>query len=111
MQGTEKDYERLKLTDWQKQLVKKAEDALRELQDSGVDIVYDNDSNEFYAVNANGIEDSRWELSYNIKEDEKDKATILDPFEFRNYGHRTKFDYHIIIPRWDDELIVYKFTE
>lgn len=108
MEKTEKQmlaYKSLALTEEQKAALKKAEDAVNQLGELGVGLVLNQDTYEFVAINTNELGDYDYDFDYDLTEEDKDNKTILDPFEFVNYGKVCDLK-TIFVPAWDFVMIV-----
>lgn len=106
-----KEFEKVKLTEEQKGLVSELKTLMEKLSDNGIEIIYNPDGCEFFAINTNNIKDAFWELDYLVPNDVMAKSSIIDAWGLEDYGEKTTLDQYIVVPRWDDLLVVKEWKE
>lgn len=101
------------LTDKQKELLNKMDELFNEFEKEHLEIIYNPDEGTFYALNVENLMRGEFKLDYELTEEEKDNAVaILDPLEMGNdFGVRTTLDFNIVIPRFDDVLVINEIKE
>ena len=101
------------LTDKQKELLNKMDELFSEFADEHLEIIYNHDEGAFYALNIENLMRGEFKLDYKLTEEERENAVaVLDPLEMGNdFGVRTTLDFNIVIPRFDDVLVINEIKE
>ena len=98
-------YRGIALNEEQISALKRAEDALNELGKLGVQLVLNQDTDVFTAINTNHLGTYEYNFDYALSEEERDKKVILDPFKFDKHG-TTLNSNTLYIPSWDFVMVV-----